>query len=208
MGATIHHKECAVTDNTAERRTIGPFLKFMLDLGPLAVFFIANARADIFVATGAFMIAIVVSLGISYSIERRLPLLPVVTAVMVLAFGTLTLILNDETFIKLKPTIANVLIAAALFVGLAIGRPFLKVVLGTVFELDEEGWRKLTWRWAWFFLFLALLNEIVWRTMSTDMWVNFKVFGIMPITILFSLSQLRLLQRYKLEPDAVSDAEK
>jgi len=197
-----------VTENTAERRTIGPFLKFMLDLGPLAVFFIANARADIFVATGAFMIAIVVSLGISYSIERRLPLLPVVTAVMVLAFGTLTLILNDETFIKLKPTIANVLIAAALFVGLAIGRPFLKVVLGTVFELDEEGWRKLTWRWAWFFLFLALLNEIVWRTMSTDMWVNFKVFGIMPITILFSLSQLRLLQRYKLEPDAVSDAEK
>ncbi|MEK9946981.1 MAG: septation protein A [Alphaproteobacteria bacterium] len=197
-----------MTENTAERRTIGPFLKFMLDLGPLAVFFIANARADIFVATGAFMIAIVVSLGISYSIERRLPLLPVVTAVMVLAFGTLTLILNDETFIKLKPTIANVLIAAALFVGLAIGRPFLKVVLGTVFELDEEGWRKLTWRWAWFFLFLALLNEIVWRTMSTDMWVNFKVFGIMPITILFSLSQLRLLQRYKLEPDAVSDAEK
>jgi intracellular septation protein len=196
-----------VTDNTAERRTIGPFLKFMLDLGPLAVFFIANARADIFVATGAFMIAIVVSLGISYSIERRLPLLPVVTAVMVLAFGTLTLILNDETFIKLKPTIANVLIAAVLFVGLAIGRPFLKVVLGTVFELDEEGWRKLTWRWAWFFLFLALLNEIVWRTMSTDMWVNFKVFGIMPITILFSLSQLPLLQRYKLETDAASDGE-
>lgn len=196
-----------MTDNTAERRTIGPFLKFMLDLGPLAVFFITNARVDIFVATGAFMIAIVVSLGISYSIERRLPLLPVVTAVMVLAFGTLTLILNDETFIKLKPTIANVLIAAALFVGLAIGRPFLKVVLGTVFELDEEGWRKLTWRWAWFFLFLALLNEIVWRTMSTDMWVNFKVFGIMPITILFSLSQLPLLQRYKLETDAASDGE-
>jgi len=196
-----------VTENTAARRTIGPVLKFALDLGPLAVFFIANARADIFVATGAFMVAIVVSLGISYAIERRLPLLPVVTAVMVLAFGSLTLILNDETFIKLKPTIANVLIATALFIGLAIGRPFLKVVLGTVFELNDEGWRKLTWRWAWFFLFLALLNEIVWRTMSTDVWVNFKVFGIMPITILFSLSQLPLLQRYKIEPDTPSDAE-
>lgn len=196
-----------MTDNSQARRTIGPFLKFALDLGPLAVFFIANARADIFVATGAFMIAIVASLGISYSIERRLPLLPVVTAVMVLAFGSLTLILNDETFIKLKPTIANVLIAAALFVGLAIGRPFLKVVLGTVFELNDEGWRKLTWRWAWFFLFLAVLNEIVWRNLSTDIWVNFKVFGIMPLTIVFSLSQLPLLQRYKIESEPAPDAD-
>jgi len=194
-----------VTHKKSERPTIGPILKFALDLGPLAVFFIANARADIFVATGAFMVAILVSLVVTYSIERRLPLLPVVTALMVLAFGSLTLILNDETFIKLKPTIANVLIAAALFIGLAIGRPFLKVVLGTVFELDEEGWRKLTWRWAWFFLFLAVLNEIVWRNSSTDVWVNFKVFGIMPLTILFSLSQLPMLQRYKIEPAPDAD---
>ena len=194
-----------MTSTKSERPTIGPVLKFALDLGPLAVFFIANARADIFVATGAFMVAILVSLVVTYSIERRLPLLPVVTALMVLAFGSLTLILNDETFIKLKPTIANVLIAAALFIGLAIGRPFLKVVLGTVFELDEEGWRKLTWRWAWFFLFLAVLNEIVWRNSSTDVWVNFKVFGIMPLTILFSLSQLPMLQRYKIEPASDAD---
>lgn len=194
-----------MTHKKSERTTIGPILKFALDLGPLAVFFIANARADIFVATGAFMVAILVSLVVTYSIERRLPLLPVVTALMVLAFGSLTLILNDETFIKLKPTIANVLIAAALFIGLAIGRPFLKVVLGTVFELDEEGWRKLTWRWAWFFLFLAVLNEIVWRNSSTDVWVNFKVFGIMPLTILFSLSQLPMLQRYKIEPASDAD---
>ena len=194
-----------MTHKKSERPTIGPILKFALDLGPLAVFFIANARADIFVATGAFMVAILVSLVVTYSIERRLPLLPVVTALMVLAFGSLTLILNDETFIKLKPTIANVLIAAALFIGLAIGRPFLKVVLGTVFELDEEGWRKLTWRWAWFFLFLAVLNEIVWRNSSTDVWVNFKVFGIMPLTILFSLSQLPMLQRYKIEPASDAD---
>ena len=194
-----------MTDKKSERPKIGSVLKFALDLGPLAVFFIANARADIFVATGAFMVAILVSLAVTYSIERRLPILPVVTAVMVLAFGSLTLILNDETFIKLKPTIANVLIAAALFLGLAIGKPFLKVVLGTVFELNNEGWRKLTWRWAWFFLFLAVLNEIVWRNTSSDVWVNFKVFGIMPLTILFSLSQLPMLQRYKTAP--VTDAD-
>jgi intracellular septation protein len=194
-----------VTDKKCERPKIGPVLKFALDLGPLAVFFFANAQADIFVATGAFMVAILVSLAVTYSIERRLPILPVVTAVMVLAFGSLTLILNDETFIKLKPTIANVLIAAALFAGLAIGRPFLKIVLGTVFELNDEGWRKLTWRWAWFFLFLAVLNEIVWRNTSSDVWVNFKVFGIMPLTILFSLSQLRMLQRYKIEPATDAD---
>ncbi|MCX8231118.1 MAG: septation protein A [Alphaproteobacteria bacterium] len=194
-----------MTNKKCRRPRISPILKFALDLGPLAVFFIANARADIFVATGAFMVAILVSLVVTYSIERRLPLLPVVTALMVLAFGSLTLILNDETFIKLKPTIANVLIAAALFIGLAIGKPFLKVVLGTVFELDDEGWRKLTWRWAWFFLFLAVLNEIVWRNSSTDVWVNFKVFGIMPLTILFSLSQLPMLQRYKIEPASDAD---
>lgn len=183
----------------AQRRTIGPFPRFLLDLGPLAVFFVSNARWDIFVATGTFMVAIVVSLAISYAIERRLPLLPVVTAIMVLFFGALTLILNDELFIKLKPTIANLLLAGALFVGLALGRSFLKTVLGAVFELQETGWKKLTWRWAWFFVLLAVLNEIVWRTMSTDAWVNFKVFGIMPLTIAFSMLQLPLLQRYRLE---------
>lgn len=189
------------TDATRGRK-IGPVPRFLIDLGPLAGFFISNARWDIFVATGTFMVAIVVSLGISYAIERRLPLLPVVTAGMVLVFGALTLILNDETFIKLKPTIANLLLAAALFVGLAMGRSFLKTVLGAVFELEDVGWKKLTWRWAWFFVLLAVLNEIVWRSMSTDAWVNFKVFGIMPLTIAFSMLQLPLLQRYRLDEDA------
>ena len=138
----------------------------------------------------------------SYAIERRLPLLPVITAAVVLIFGGLTLILNDELFIKLKPTIANLLLAAVLFVGLALRRPFLKIVLGTVFNLDDIGWRKLTWRWAWFFMVLAILNELVWRNLSTDVWVNFKVFGIMPLTIAFSLSLLPLLQRHAVEPDS------
>ncbi|MDA1058435.1 MAG: septation protein A [Proteobacteria bacterium] len=194
-----------MTAKSENTRTVGPFVRFAIDLGPLVVFFLANARWDIFAATAAFMAAILISLGVSFALERRLPLLPMVTAAVVLVFGGLTLILNDETFIKLKPTIANVLIASALFVGLALRRPFLKVVFGAVFVLDDIGWRKLTWRWAWFFVALAVLNELVWRNVSTDAWVNFKVFGIMPLTIAFSLSQLPLLQRYKLEPDSTTD---
>jgi intracellular septation protein len=185
--------------DVAKEKTISPFARFLLDLGPLAVFFVANSRWDIFTATAAFMAAISASLALSYLLERRLSILPVITAVMVLVFGGLTLVLNDETFIKLKPTIANLLIASALFVGLALDRPFLRIVLGAVFELQDIGWRKLTWRWAWFFVALALLNEVVWRTMSTDTWVNFKVFAIMPLTIVFSMAQLPLLNRYKAE---------
>jgi intracellular septation protein len=185
--------------DVAKEKTISPFARFLLDLGPLAVFFVANSRWDIFTATAAFMAAISASLALSYLLERRLSILPVITAVMVLVFGGLTLVLNDETFIKLKPTIANLLIASALFVGLALDRPFLRIVLGAVLELQDIGWRKLTWRWAWFFVALALLNEVVWRTMSTDTWVNFKVFAIMPLTIVFSMAQLPLLNRYKAE---------
>ena len=192
-------------DRTEKGRTLGPLPRFALDLGPLAVFFISNARWDIFVATAAFMAAITITLGVSYAIERRLPLLPVITAAVVLIFGGLTLILNDEIFIKLKPTIANLLLAGVLFVGLALRRPFLKIVLGTVFNLDDIGWRKLTWRWAWFFVVLAILNELVWRNLSTDVWVNFKVFGIMPLTIAFSLSLLPLLQRHAVEPEPSSE---
>jgi len=172
-------------------------VKLAIEAGPLVVFFIANSRGNIFVATGTFMIAIVVALIASWAIERKLPMLPMVTAVFVLVFGGLTLALQDELFIKLKPTIVNGLFAAILFGGLLAGRAFLKLLLGAALELTDEGWRKLTWRWAWFFVALALANEAVWRTLSTDAWVNFKVFGIMPLTILFSLAQLPLINRYR-----------
>jgi len=174
-----------------------PLVKLAIEAGPLAVFFIANAKAGIFVATGAFMAAILVALAASWWIERRLPTLPLVTGVFVLVFGGLTLWLQDELFIKLKPTIVNGLFALILFGGLALDKSLLKPLFSAAFELTDEGWRKLTFRWALFFVALAILNEIVWRSLSTDAWVNFKVFAIMPLTIVFSLAQLPLINKYR-----------
>jgi intracellular septation protein len=139
---------------------------------------------------------VLVALGIGYALTRHLPLMPVITAVIVVVFGGLTLILQDETFIKLKPTIIYVLFGAALLIGLAFGKSLLGLVFDSVFHLTDEGWRKLTFRWALFFLALAVLNEFVWRTMSTDTWVTFKVFGVVPITFVFAALQYPLLQKY------------
>lgn len=182
-----------------------------LEIGPLLLFFFVNAKMGIFAATGVFMVAIVLSLGYSYLKLRHIPTLPLVTGVVVLVFGGLTLYLEDEMFIKLKPTIVNTLFAAVLFAGLAFKKSYLKSVLDTALAMDDEGWRKLTWRWAWFFLLLAVLNEAVWRTQTTDMWVNFKVFAIMPLTLVFSLTQLPLIFRHQLDDtpaatDAPTDA--
>jgi len=128
------------------------------------------------------------------------PAMPLVTGVFVFVMGGLTLYLHDELFIKLKPTIVNVLFASILLGGLAYGHSLLKYLFSDVFQLLDEGWRKLTLRWALFFLFLAVLNEIVWRFFSTDFWVAFKVFGIMPLTLIFSIMQLGLMQRYQIDP--------
>ncbi len=173
-----------------------PVVKLVTEIGPLVVFFFTNAKFGIFAATGAFMVVTVIALAVSYTVNRRIAVLPLVTGVFVIVFGGLTLWLNNELFIKLKPTIVNTLFATILFGGLAFGRSLLQIVLDSVFELTDEGWRKLTFRWALFFVLLAILNEIVWRNFSTDAWVNFKVFGIMPITMIFAMSQLPLLQRY------------
>ncbi|MBS0234362.1 MAG: septation protein A [Proteobacteria bacterium] len=172
-------------------------IKLFVELGPLLVFFITNSHYGIFAGTGAFMAATVVSLAASHALLGRIATMPLVTGVFVLVFGGLTLYLQDDHFIKMKPTIVNGLFAAILFGGLMFDRLFLKTVFGDVMRLTEEGWRVLTIRWAVFFVLLAVLNEIVWRVFSTDTWVAFKVFGIMPLTFLFALAQIGVLKKYE-----------
>jgi len=188
-----------------EPKRLPPLLKLVLELGPLALFFIANAYSDrfgfaddqrIYAATGLFIVATLVALAISYALIGKLPIMPMVSGVVVLVFGGLTLALQNDVFIKLKPTIVNTLFGVVLLGGLYFRRNLLQVVLDSVFELTDEGWRKLTFRWALFFFALAALNEIVWRTQTTDFWVSFKVLGIMPLTIVFALAQTPLLMRY------------
>jgi intracellular septation protein len=146
------------------------------------------------------MVAVLAALAASYVLTRHLPIMPVVTAIIVLVFGGLTLILHNDLFIKIKPTIIYVLFGAVLLGGLLFGKSLLGVVFDSLFHLTEEGWRKLTLRWALFFLALAVLNEIVWRNTSTDLWVNFKVFGVVPLTLVFGALQYPLLRKYAVEP--------
>lgn len=199
-----------------DRKEINPILKLTLELGPLVLFFFANARGEalmaaypalaqfdkpIFLATAIFMVAITLALTTSWVLTRRLAIMPLVTGIVVLIFGGLTLLLQDELFIKLKPTIVNVLFGGILLGGLALGRSLLGYVFEDAFHLSPEGWRVLTLRWGLFFFVLAILNEIVWRNFSTDFWVAFKVWGIMPITIVFTLFQMPLIQRHSLTPE-------
>jgi intracellular septation protein len=181
-----------------------PLLKLVLDIGPLLLFFFANSRFGIFVATGTFMVAILAAMAVSYALTRHFPIMTIVTAVIVVVFGGLTLILHDATFIKVKPTIIYALFGAILSGGLIFNKPLLGVLLDSMFQLTEEGWRKLTLRWALFFFVLAILNEIVWRNTSTDVWVDFKVFAVTPLTLLFGALQVPLLKKYAME-GAASD---
>ena len=181
-------------------------LKLALEAGPLVVFFVVNAKMGIFTATAVFMAVTVAALGYSYLRLKKLPTMPLVGGAFILVFGGLTIALEDDTFIKLKPTIVNVLFSSALFIGLALNKNFLKTVLESAITLDDDGWRVLAKRWAWFFLVLAALNEAVWRTQTTDMWVNFKVFGIMPLTLLFSFAQLPLIMRHQPPEEETEDA--
>jgi intracellular septation protein len=196
---------------------LSPGLKLVLDLGPLLLFFVANSRpalfaqllspflpqsllagehAGIFVATAVFIPAVVLALAVSYALTRHLPTMPLVAAIIVIVFGGLTLALQNETFIKLKPTIVYALFGAVLLGGLAFGKALLGMVFDSVFNLTAEGWNRLTVRWALFFFFMAALNELVWRTQSTDFWVAFKVFGAVPLTFVFAAAQYPLLQKY------------
>jgi intracellular septation protein len=171
-------------------------IKMALELGPLVIFFVINARVDIFAATAWFMGAMVISLVLSKLILKKIAVMPLVTGAVVLVFGGLTLWLQDDTFIKIKPTITNGLFAAVLLGGLVFKQSLLKYVFGDVYKLKPEGWSKLTMNWGLFFVVLAIINEILWRNFSTDFWVAFKVWGVMPLTIAFSISQLSLLNKY------------
>jgi intracellular septation protein len=201
----------------SDKPQLNPFLKLALDLGPLLLFFFANSKpalfepwlapllpaaertgehSGIFVATAAFMVAILAALAISYVLTRRLPIMAIVSAVIVVVFGGATLFFQNDTFIKMKPTIIYLLFAGTLFGGMILRKPLLATVFDQVFHLTEEGWRKLTIRWALFFLALAVLNEIVWRTQTTDIWVSFKVFGVTPLTFIFAALQYPLIMKH------------
>jgi intracellular septation protein len=183
----------------AEKKKLNPTLKLVLDIGPLVLFFAANAKFGIFAATASFMVAVLIALAVAYVLVKRVEIMPLVTAAIVLVFGGLTLILHDDLFIKLKPTIIYVLFGGTLAVGMMLGKPLLGILFESVFNLTEEGWRKLTWRWTVFFFFLAVVNEIVWRNFSTDFWVSFKLFGVVPLTFLFGALQYPLLVKYGTE---------
>ncbi len=192
---------------SSPRKALNPIVKLLLELGPLALFFAVYSKLGIFAATGVLMAGVVLTLGVSYAMLQRIPVMPLVTAVIVLIFGALTLFLHDETLIKIKPTALYLLFAAALFAGLALNRPILKILFDGALHVTEEGWRKLTWRWAFFFIALAILNEIVWRTQSTDLWVKFKSFGFLPLTLLFAVAQAPLIMRTETKEEEVMRTE-
>ncbi|MBB4075875.1 intracellular septation protein [Bartonella fuyuanensis] len=208
------HNNSEKNMNDNKKIPISPTLKFLLEMGPLVTFFFANYKGEwliknveffqnfdkpIFPATAIFMVAIIISLSLSWILARQIPIMPLISGIFVLVFGFLTLWLHNENFIKMKPTIINSLFAFILFSGMFFKKSLLRYALDSTLKLDDLGWKKLTYRWAFFFVFLALLNEIIWRNFSDNFWTNFKVFGVMPITILFMLTQMPLIIKHSKE---------
>jgi intracellular septation protein len=180
-------------------------LKMLLELAPLGVFGLIYWRTgNVFWGIGCFMAATAIALVASRVMFGRIPVMPLVSGLAVMVFGGLTLWLQDETFIKVKPTIVNLLFAGVLLGGLAFGRPLIKYVFGEAFKLTDDGWRLLTLRWGCFFIALALLNEIVWRSFSTAFWWSFKAWGMMPLTLIFAVAQIGLIRKYAV-PDTTQD---
>ena len=208
-----------------QRKALNPIVKFALELGPLALFFIANGKPSLFdwlvgpilpvglptdkvgmlTSTAVLMIAVLVTVSLSWAATRRMPIVPVVTAVMVLIFGTLTLWLKDKTFIEIKLTVVYCLLGGALLGSMAFGKLLLPLVFDLALHLDEAGWRKLTLRWGVFFFALAGLNEILRHYLTWDQWVTFKSFGVLPLTLLFAVAQTRLIIRHETKNDAFVD---
>lgn len=198
----------------AEKQPLNPTLKLALELGPVALFVLTYNFGDrfaaiagltgiwekpIFLATAVIMVATLISIITSWALTRTLPAMPLVTMVVVSVFGGLTLYLQDDLFIKLKPTIINTLFGLTLLGGMVFGKSLLRVVMDAAFSMDEEGWAKLTWRWGVFFLFLAVVNEVVWRNFSESFWVGFKLWGMTGLTFIFVASQTPLMMRHSTE---------
>ncbi len=174
-------------------------LRLALDFGPLMGFFLAFRFGGLLAATAALIALTLLSLAYIYLREKRLAVMPLVSGVAVTVFGGMTLILQDELFIKMKPTLVNLLFAAILLGGLYFGRPLMKLLFESAFQLTDAGWRKLSLRWGLYFIFLAGLNEIIWRNFTTEFWVNFKVFGMLTLTLAFTLGQIPLIKKYWVE---------
>ena len=202
--------------DTSDKAKISPAMKTALELGPIVLFVIAFNFGDrfieafgitgvlskpLFLATAVIMIATPIAIGISWFYTRTLPAMPLVTLVIVTIFGGLTLYFENETFIKMKPTIINTLFGVALLAGLYFGKSLLKIIMDSAFSMDDEGWRILTFRWGLFFLFLAVVNEIVWRNFSEGFWVGFKLWGMTGLSMTFVLSQTPMMQRHALEEE-------
>ena len=177
------------------------FLKFVTDFGPLLIFFTIYYKSgnNLSAAIPPLIISTLIAVVIMYVVEKKIPYVPLIGAVVISLFGGLTLYFNNPIFIYMKPTIVNLIFAAILLISnLHFNKNYLKLFLQTAFQLNDEGWKKLNFRWAYFFIFLAILNEVVWRTQPETTWVNFKVWGMLPITIIFTAMQLPLINKYKL----------
>jgi intracellular septation protein len=177
-------------------------LKLLIEMGPLIAFFAGNWFGGIYVGTAVFMVATVVSLAVSWALTRKIAMVPLVSAVFVAAFGALTLYLHSDLFIKVKVTLINALFGAVLLGGVAFGKSYLKLIMGEAMRLTDQAWRTLSIRWGFFFFAMAGLNEIVWRTLSTDQWVNFKVFGLLPLTLVFAVANAPYMTKHMIADDA------
>ena len=177
------------------------FLKFLTDFGPLVIFFYFyyDSGKDLKIAIPPFIIATILALAVVWFLEKKLPKVPLLSGVLITLFGGLTLYFDNPIFIYIKPTIINILFGMALLFGNFFTKePVLKKILGKTIPLNDEGWKILNNRWMYFFFALAILNEIVWRTQSEEFWVNFKVWGMLPITFIFTALQINLINKYKL----------
>ena len=179
-----------------------PIIKFATDFGPLIIFFIIyfNNENNLKIAIPPFIVATLIALIGIYFLEKGIPMVPLVSGVLITFFGGLTLYFDNKIFFYMKPTIINILFALILYFGkFFTQKPLLKIFFQNALDLEDEGWKKLNYRWIIFFVFVAILNEIVWRTQSEVFWVNFKVWGLLPISFLFAAIQLPLINKYKLK---------